>query len=435
LLSRGDVLVLGEAYAFGVVWSFVFKALAMVVLRIRDRTPREYKVPLNFHVGQYEIPVGLSLIFVVLAISAIMNLLTKEVATTWGLTFTIGFLIVFMTSEHFHEKRLKGEKHVHQEQFNRQTHFEVSRERLGLKKRYTKLVAIRSTNNLFMLEKSLAETDPLTTDVVVMTAKMNPAADAVVELDSYDQKLMTAVVDRAEKAGKHVTPLIVPTNNPSFALVSSARQLAAQELIVGMSNINTADEQLDQLAFYWFSLDQGPTAPITIRILSRDRDVHLDLSGGSRIPRISERQARSVSELRAAGVGVDRVFLVHENTRWGSDMFEAVLTILDPGVALDVVSYVVAPPGSDADHPAVHDQTRARQLGREITLTTIDRDHGPQIVRLARAGNYGLIILSLPEDRPDDDTRWPAWIDYVLQHAHCQIFMAARPIVPMEVES
>ena len=27
-----------------------------------------------------------------------------------------------------------------------------------------------------------------------------------------------------------------------------------------MSNINTADEQLDQLAFYWFSLDEGPTA-------------------------------------------------------------------------------------------------------------------------------------------------------------------------------
>jgi amino acid transporter len=33
ILSRGDVFVLGEAYAFGVVWSFAFKALAMFVLR------------------------------------------------------------------------------------------------------------------------------------------------------------------------------------------------------------------------------------------------------------------------------------------------------------------------------------------------------------------------------------------------------------------
>jgi len=36
ILSRGDVYVLGEAYAFGVVWSFAFKALAMVVLRFKE---------------------------------------------------------------------------------------------------------------------------------------------------------------------------------------------------------------------------------------------------------------------------------------------------------------------------------------------------------------------------------------------------------------
>ena len=36
VVSRGDVLLLGEAYAFGVVWSFVFQALSMVVLRFKD---------------------------------------------------------------------------------------------------------------------------------------------------------------------------------------------------------------------------------------------------------------------------------------------------------------------------------------------------------------------------------------------------------------
>src|SRR5262249_6239943 len=72
--SRGDVIVLGEAYAFGVVWSFVFKALAMVVLRFKEPEGREFKVPLNIRVGRYEVPIGLSLIFVVLLISAVMNL-------------------------------------------------------------------------------------------------------------------------------------------------------------------------------------------------------------------------------------------------------------------------------------------------------------------------------------------------------------------------
>ena len=37
LVSMGHIIVLGEAYAFGVVWSFVFKALSMVVLRFKDR--------------------------------------------------------------------------------------------------------------------------------------------------------------------------------------------------------------------------------------------------------------------------------------------------------------------------------------------------------------------------------------------------------------
>src|SRR5712672_871893 len=40
IASGGNVYILGEAYAFGVVWSFVFKALSMVILRFKDRRPR-----------------------------------------------------------------------------------------------------------------------------------------------------------------------------------------------------------------------------------------------------------------------------------------------------------------------------------------------------------------------------------------------------------
>src|SRR5262249_53876126 len=60
--SRGNVLLLGGAYAFGVVWSFVFQALSMVVLRFKDQRPRAYKVPLNVRVRGVEIPAGLLLI-------------------------------------------------------------------------------------------------------------------------------------------------------------------------------------------------------------------------------------------------------------------------------------------------------------------------------------------------------------------------------------
>src|SRR5439155_1285533 len=97
--SRGNVYALGEAYAFGVVWSFVFKALSMVILRFKDRRPREWRVPLNVTLGRWELPVGLAIIFLVLLVTALVNLVTKKVATEWGVAFTVVFFVMFWLSE------------------------------------------------------------------------------------------------------------------------------------------------------------------------------------------------------------------------------------------------------------------------------------------------------------------------------------------------
>ena len=64
--SRGDTYKLGEAYAFGVIWSFAFKALAVVVLRFKDKSTREWKVPFNIRLGGGEIPLGLGVITMLL---------------------------------------------------------------------------------------------------------------------------------------------------------------------------------------------------------------------------------------------------------------------------------------------------------------------------------------------------------------------------------
>src|SRR6184192_3625876 len=62
LLSRGDIFVLGEAYAFGVMWSFAMKGLAVLVLRYKQRGEREFRVPFNFKIMNVEIPLGLGFI-------------------------------------------------------------------------------------------------------------------------------------------------------------------------------------------------------------------------------------------------------------------------------------------------------------------------------------------------------------------------------------
>lgn len=436
IFSQGDMIVLGEAYAFGVVWSFTFKALAMVVLRFKDPRPREYKVPFNIPWGRYEIPVGLSLIFLTLLTAAVLNLFTKPVATIAGLGFALIFFVIFLFSERHHEIKKAGEAHKHLEQFNQAKSEQVSLESLHLTRPYRKLVAIRSTQNLFMLEKALADTDPDTTDVIVMTAKNSPTDEANLEdgqLDAYDQSLMTAVVERAEQSGKQVHPLIVPTNNPIYALLRTARDLAVQEVVIGASNKFTADEQLDQVALLWINLHGGDTAPLTVRILSRDRDLHFDLGGGNRIPRAGESKARSVAELRTAGIGVDRVLLVQHDSRAGLDMFQSLLTTLDPAVAFKVLILPPEPaaPPADARH-AIEEQ--AQQVGRKVAIEPIAGDLGPLIVRQAKEQGFDLIVLPLPDELDRGrQIAVPAWIQYVLQNAHCRVLLVANPVLPTDL--
>ena len=200
-------------------------------------------------------------------------------------------------TETYHERQRRGEKHEHMEQFNRASVQAITADSLGLHKPYRKLVAIRSPHNLFMLEKALAETDPETTDVVVMTAKMEPPGGSgggdELDLDTYDRRLMTAVVDRAERLGKKVMPLIVPTNNPLHAVLKTAKDLGAQEVMLGASNKYTAEEQLDQISLYWINLHRGQPQGLTVHLVSNDRDITFDLEGGNRIPKEAQREARS----------------------------------------------------------------------------------------------------------------------------------------------
>ncbi|HEX5271470.1 MAG TPA: amino acid permease [Gemmataceae bacterium] len=431
--SRGNVLLLGEAYAFGVVWSFVFQALSMVVLRFKDRRPRPFKVPLNVQVRGVEIPVGLLLILALLLIAAVANLLTKEVATVGGVVFTAAFFAVFYFSERYSRREAPGPAE-HLEQFNQQSTEEVTSESLGLTRRYRKLVAIRSPHNLFMLDRALAESDPETTGIVVMTAKLLPPGAAQPEqlqLDVYERELLTEVVRKAEQTGKEVKALVVPTNNPLHAVLRIARDIQAHEVIVGPSNRYTADEQISQIAFYWISLHHGEPAPLTVHIAGRERDLALDLGGGNRVPKISERRARSVGELRAAGVGVGRVLMLHDGTPAAGDLFRTVLTALDPQVVLALV-----PGGGEGFDEAqlYQDREQARHLRREVPLHEVKGDVAEAVVRLAREGGYDLVIVPLPAElpaRPNEplDRRSA----YILQHAPCPVFLGGLPLVPHEV--
>lgn len=437
LASRGDVILLGEAYAFGVMWSFVFNTLSMVVLRFKRRGPRDFVVPLNLRYRDIYLPVGLGLVFLLMMLAALANLFTKPVATTSGICFAGTFLTVFTVTEYLHRKRRGTEQHEHIEQFNREMITKVAKRDLGLTRPYCKLVAIRSSKNLFMLDKALADADPQTTDVVVMTAKVElHGADLTPhwEIDPYDQQLLTAVVNYAERRGKSVTPLLVPTNNALHAVLSTAKDLPCQEILMGASNIYTAEEQLDQIAFYWINLHGGQPQGLTVHIVGKDRDLTFDLDGGNRIPKAVERTARSVEELRSSGVGVRRLLYVHDGSRLGSDVFEWLLTMISTDVKLELVRAAPLDPAVATNDEFSKDRKWAEQLKRPVVALSTEVLDGCEIVRLCQERNHDAIIMPAPphlriqpgEDRAD-------WLTYVVHHAPCGVFLAMHPLIPRNV--
>jgi amino acid transporter len=131
LLSGGNIFLLGEAYAFGVMWSFATKGLAVLVLRYKYRGEREFRVPFNFRIGKLEIPVGLGLITLTLVALCLINLLTKQVATISGVAFTLVFFAIFSITEKTTKKR--ATEHAELDQFNLEASDDLTPERLGVR--------------------------------------------------------------------------------------------------------------------------------------------------------------------------------------------------------------------------------------------------------------------------------------------------------------
>jgi amino acid transporter len=266
LASLGDVNTLGEAYAFGVIWSFVFMTLAMTVLRFRDRSPRQYRVPLNVPVetkaGKVDLPIGIGVIFLILFCTACVNLLTKKTATVWGISFTAFFLTAFIIVEKISHRR-HGGKHEHLEQFNQRNSAEVTIESVGLTHANPILIAARGPRSLPMLEHVLHETNTEKRDIVVVTCKVLPprtvgVTDQETEIDDGDRELLTRIVTVAERVGKQIFPVVLPTNNPLYAIATTARDLNAGEVVLGVSEKMHAETQLEQFALAWGSATADP---------------------------------------------------------------------------------------------------------------------------------------------------------------------------------
>ncbi len=168
LASQGDVYLLGEAYAFGVVWSFFLKGLGVLALRFQ-RKDQEYKMPFNLRFGKLELPVGLAVTTFALFLVAMANLFTKKVATIYGVSFTLLLFLIFTISEHLNAKRRRGGQQG-LEEFNLDHQPEANEVAIHARKGSI-LVAVRDFTHMDHLRRILEKTNLRRHDIVVMTVR------------------------------------------------------------------------------------------------------------------------------------------------------------------------------------------------------------------------------------------------------------------------
>ncbi len=326
LISHGDVFLLGEAYAFGVAWSFFMKALAVMVLRFTEPDVERWKVPFNFRARGINVPIGLAMITITLFLLAGINVLTKTTATISGVIFTVVFFVAFSLSERYGKSKDRaGEKNASRGNLQKSEESETELFRLEVRENLSPkslgvrpgnvLVAVHDSKNLSHLEKVLGENDPSQNDVVVISINAD-CPDAASEdptkpeevINQCETKVFSKAVYLAEKVGKPAHLLAVPGKNAYELILLAASRLRSSRVVMSLSEKVSAEEQECDITEAWEKLAR-PRPELRVEIVPDGEEAPwiVDLDRRLVLPSVADRDLarrlwRSLSQKKIAGV-------------------------------------------------------------------------------------------------------------------------------------
>lgn len=269
ILSRGDIFVLGEAYAFGVLWSFVMNGIAVTTLRFKQPGHREYRVPFNITLGKIEIPIGISLVTLTLIAMAVTNLFTKQIATVSGIAFTLFFFGIFTISERIAKRR--GDSDINIDQFHVEVRDELSSERVGARAGNI-LIPVSNYHVLYHLASALDNIKPKYRDIVVLRIRVfHRVASGEYDLEpeqlfgKNEEHLFTKALAMAEKRGKPIRLAVISANDLWTGIIQAAKDLESSSIILGRSAKWSTAEQARRLGRAWERLPD-PRPQFTLEI-------------------------------------------------------------------------------------------------------------------------------------------------------------------------
>jgi amino acid transporter len=299
ILSRGNIFLLGEAYAFGVMWSFAMNSAAVLALRYKQPGFREFRVPLNLQIGGVEIPVGLVLITITLLGLCTINLFTKQIATISGIIFTAAFFATFTIAEGITKKRDTTGAEL--DQFNVASRTELSTATLGVRPSNV-LVPISNYHALYHLGAVLDRVKTERRDIVVLHVQVlqrSGSSEVEFETDqlfgSIEQYLFTKALSMAEQRGKPVRLAVVAANDLWDGILRAAVNLQSSTIVLGRSTKMSLAEQARQFGLAWEALPD-PRPPFNLEIFTPQGEHEFFLLG-PHAPNLTRNEVNLVHQL------------------------------------------------------------------------------------------------------------------------------------------
>jgi len=272
VVSHGDVTLLANMYAFGVIWSFVLNGVAVLVLRYTQPEGREFKVPLNVRMGKKEIPVGVAAITLVLLSIAIVNLFTKPTATVAGVIFSGLLYAGFQFSERRIQQR-RQQAHVELDRFNLTPDADLTNVNVGVKPGNV-LVPVSTAYALYPMEAAIRRAKRRECEIVVLHVRIL-GRGALAEYDlapeqlfsTIEQLLFTKVLAIAEKEGKPVRLSVAAGNDLWEAVLRTAANLESSTIVAGSSSKMSINEQARQIGIAWERMPE-PRPRVTLELFT-----------------------------------------------------------------------------------------------------------------------------------------------------------------------
>ncbi|HXA56309.1 MAG TPA: amino acid permease [Candidatus Acidoferrum sp.] len=271
VFSRGNVTLLANLYAFGVIWSFVLNGISVLVLRYTQPNQREFKVPPNITIAGREIPIGVGLITLVLLMTAVVNLFTKPAATVSGVIFSALLFLGFTLSER-HVQKGRGEEHVEVDKFNLAQSEELLPDSVGVRPGNI-LVPVSTQYTLYHLEDALRRAKGRRDEIVVLHVQMLKPLTVATDLQpdqmfsTIEQLLFTKVLSVAEREGKPVRLAVAAANDLWDGILRTAANLQSGTVVAGSSATLSVVDQAREIGIAWERMPD-PRPRLTLEIFT-----------------------------------------------------------------------------------------------------------------------------------------------------------------------